>query len=112
MGVFGAKPRGMNFNSDAPGTFNDYRNQRAWRRQQRGTVERTLFNQIQKLIAVRKEPPALSDFNRRASGCRQSALSRPPAPQGAAQFSQWARDCWFLRTIRTGSISRCSRAMA
>jgi amylosucrase len=80
---FGGIP--LLFNGDALGTLNDYSYQedpskqqdsrwvhrgrldweRAERRKQPGTVEHTLFNQIQKLIAVRKELPAFADFNNR-----------------------------------------------
>jgi amylosucrase len=80
---FGGIP--LLFNGDALGTLNDYSYQedpnkqqdsrwvhrgrldweRAERRHQPGTVEHTLFSQIQKLIAVRKELPAFADFNNR-----------------------------------------------
>lgn len=80
---FGGIP--LLFNGDALGTLNDYSYQedpskqedsrwvhrgridweRAERRKQPGTVEHTLFSQIQKLIAVRKELPAFADFNNR-----------------------------------------------
>jgi amylosucrase len=80
---FGGIP--LLFNGDALGTLNDYSYhedpskqedsrwvhrgridwERAARRKQPGTVEHTLFNQIQKLIAVRKELPAFADFNNR-----------------------------------------------